>query len=98
MIWYCQADGSGIEVTLNRDPSWSVSIYFTDSEKCASEIRQQILEHASKCTALKLHCRCYYNGRLEMWRTADGITVEEVPPVWRHRLVTEDTAQVTRFR
>lgn len=109
LLWYYCAqqdenhkDETVASVTLNGGYSscWSVSVYLTDSCENVTDLRHRILAGAASESALKLRRESHFWGWIHLWYTSRNnsdqhlFSVQVLPAVWNHRLVTEDTVQV----
>ena len=80
---------------------WSLSVYLVDCGHASpSELRRSILGSAEDEPVLKLVRKPEAFGWIHLWQYPDGESavrmspVQELPPVWNHRIVTEDSVHV----
>ncbi|XP_046449243.1 uncharacterized protein LOC124197750 [Daphnia pulex] len=86
--------------TTAHSSCWAFSVYLVDSGGASpAQLRQSIADGAEDRPALKLVRKAEAFGWIHLWkhpeageRTLDRMSsVQELPPVWKHQLVTEDT-------
>lgn len=89
--------------TTAHSSCWAFSVYLVDSGGASpAQLRQSIADGAEDRPALKLVRKAEAFGWIHLWkhpeageRTLDRMSsVQELPPVWKHQLVTEDTVHV----
>ncbi|KAI9562846.1 hypothetical protein GHT06_010301 [Daphnia sinensis] len=76
--------------------SWAFSVYLVDSGGTSpAQLLQSIVDCAKDQPALKLVRKAEAFGWIHLWKIPEpgtlGMTVQELPPVWKHQLVTEDS-------
>ena len=85
---------------------WSFSVYLVDSGRSSpAQLRQSIVDNVKDQPALKLVRKAKAFRWIYLWkhpenekRTFNRMSsiCQELPPVWKHQLVTEDTVHVNR--
>jgi hypothetical protein len=90
-----------------RSSCWAFSVYLVDSGGASpAQLRQSIADGVRDRPALKLVRKAEAFGWIHLWRHPEGgaesalnrmSSVQELPPVWKHQLVTEETVHVRKF-
>lgn len=79
---------------------WSLSVYLVDSGRVSTaELGRSIVESIKKQSALRLVRKPEAFGWIHLWQYPEfdrslRTSVQELSPVWKHRLVTEDSVHV----
>ncbi|KZS12469.1 Uncharacterized protein APZ42_022571 [Daphnia magna] len=78
--------------------SWAFSVYLVDSGGASpAQLLQSIIDCTKDQPALKLVRKAEAFGWIHLWKLPQPsesplrMTVQELPPVWKHQLVTEDS-------
>ena len=85
---------------------WSFSVYLVDSGRSSpAQLRQSIVDNVKDQPALKLVRKAEAFRWIYLWKHPESgkdnfnrmsSICQELPPVWKHQLVTEDTVHVNR--
>lgn len=84
--------------------SWAFSVYLVDSGGASpAQLLQSIIDCTKDQPALKLVRKTEAFGWIHLWKLPQPsesplrMTVQELPPVWKHQLVTEDSVHVRKY-
>ncbi|XP_057367204.2 uncharacterized protein LOC130688248 [Daphnia carinata] len=106
LLTYYYSSRKGIRcVTFDNDAnrnhkghssSWAFSVYLVDSGGTSpTQLLQSIIDCVKDQPALKLVRKAEAFGWIHLWKIPEPstlpMTVQELPPVWKHQLVTEDS-------
>lgn len=91
-----------------RSSCWSLSVYLVDSSSSShsGELLQSIDDGAKDQAALRLVRKPEAFGWIHLWQHPESqssstlrmSSVQELPPVWKHQLVTEDSVHVILYK
>lgn len=92
------------DANRNHEGSWAFSVYLVDCGRTsAAQLRQSILDCVKDQPAFKLVRKAEAFGWIHLWKFPEAgesmlrMAVQELPPVWKHRLVTEHSVHVRKY-